>query len=105
MPFLEAQHGLSHAYGARSDFHQRVFPYETDGLLQGHVFDGGEEHVIVFPGCAHVGEFLFFGGVHTNILASVVFSDDHPLIDRFTGGDQESAAGLQVKEGIEHRMA
>ena len=100
MSFLAAQYGLPHADGKGRHLHQFIFPYKADGLLQGHGLDGGEEHVVVLSGGPHVGELFFLGGVNVDVLTSVVFPDDHPLVDRLPGRDEESAAGFQIKKGI-----
>ena len=43
--------------------------------------------------------------VHVQVLAFGVLAQDHALVDRLTGGDEQEAALLQIIKRIGHRLA
>jgi hypothetical protein len=86
--------------GQGCDLHQFVFANKTDGLLQGERFDGREDDVFVLSGRSHVGELLFLARVDVDVLAPVVFSYDHALVNRVSRHNKKAPPGLKIEQGI-----
>lgn len=81
-------------------FDQLVFTDEMQGVLQRHGADGRQDNGFVLAGCAHVGELLFLGGVHVDVVVAVVLADDHAFVDGIARHHEKLAARLKVEEGV-----
>ena len=100
MSFLGRQHCFAHANIEGSDLHQFIGTDKADCLFQGQWLDGRENDIIVFSGRPHIGQFLFFAGIHIDVFAPVMLTDNHSFVDRFTGQNEKPSTGFEVEQGI-----
>ena len=94
------ENNLTHAHTFGRYFHVLVFANIFQGFLQRE--DGGRNDtgLLIGAGGTHVGELLRFGDIDHNIVFFCVFADNLAGVNLFLGEDEESAAVLQLVDGV-----
>ena len=84
----------------RRDLDELVVLDELHGLLETEPQGRREQHVVVPPGRADVGELLGFHGIDGQVAAARVNSDDLAFVDVLTRTDHELSPLLQVEQRV-----
>ena len=94
------QSPLAEADRFRCHFHQFIVIDPFDCGLQTHRAMWADNHVFVATRSTHVGQFLLFANVDVEVVFSRILANHHPLVDRSTRWNEESATLLKVKNRI-----
>ena len=78
---------------------------ELERLLQVELAVGGQADGLVRGRGPHVGELLLLRDVDVHVVGAGVLADDHALVDRRAGADEQLAPVLHVGEGVGRRVA